>query len=73
MNHYKAIIIFISERGQKKNIAIEFIHSENRISEHIEYFAISLGYPQLITEGLNQTPDDQDYFFFEKIKSLQMA
>lgn len=73
MNNYKVKLLYISELGQQIDLFIEFNQSANLATEKIEYLAISLGYQQLITEGFNLTPDDQDYFFFEKIKSLQMV
>lgn len=73
MNFYKAHLVFISELGLRADIFIEFNQNSNQTTEQIEDLAISLGYHQLITDGFNLTPDEQDNLIFEKINSLQMA
>ena len=73
MNHYKAEIFFSTDYGQDKTLSIQFSESSNSSSEQIEQLAISIGYRQLISEGCNLTPESEDYFFFRKIKSLQIS
>ena len=73
MNHYKAEIFFSTDYGQDKTLSIKFGESSNSSIEQIEQLAISIGYRQLISEGYNLAPESEDYFFFRKIKSLQVS
>jgi hypothetical protein len=73
MNLLRAQLIFISELGLRADIFIEFNQNSNQTTEQIEELAISLGYHQLITDGFNLSPDEQDNLIFEKIISLKMA
>ena len=73
MNHYKALLIFVDELGNPLEIFIEFSINNHSTPEQIEEIAISLAYKQLMIDGQNDTPDNQEYFYFNKIESLRLT
>lgn len=72
MNNYKALLTFIDELGNPLEIFIEFSMNNYSTTEQIEEMAISLGCKQLMNDGQNDTPDSQEYFYFNKIESLNL-